>query len=204
MSYQKISLRMIATSKHMNKNMQWRIAALTVMLIGMVVMPAFGRQNVRNDQGYIDLDRVGDWSSFLDRDPKIDVSVEGALMKLVAEASRVEDPELADLLHNLKGVYVRGYDTPSQDYDRSRRHANEVGRELVDRGWSSVIRVRNAGEHFQMFARYRGETVIGLVVLSVDKASRETTFLNIVGNIDPAQIGRVGQKFNIGNVPNWN
>ena len=61
-----------------------------------------------------------------------------------------------------------------------------------------------SAEHFQMFARYRGETVIGLVVLSVDKASRETTFLNIVGNIDPAQIGRVGQKFNIGNVPNWN
>ena len=204
MSFLKTSLRIIVTSKHMNKSMLWRTAAFTVILIGIVAMPAFGRQNVRNDQGYIDLDRVGDWSSFLDRDPKIDVSVEGALMKLVAEASRIEDPELADLLHNLKGVYVRGYDTPSGDYERSRRHANEVGRELVDKGWSSVIRVRNEDEHFQMFARYRGETVIGMVVLSVDKASRETTFLNIVGNIDPAQIGRVGQKFNIGNVPNWN
>jgi hypothetical protein len=179
------------------------VALLAVLSLGSVAVPSYAQQSVRNEPGYVDLDKVGGWSEFLRRDPKIDVSVEGALMKLVAEASRIEDPELADLLQKLRGVFVRGYETPREDMERTRSHANEVGRDLLDAGWSSVIRVRNEREHVQMFARYRGDIVIGMVVLSIKEADNETMFLNIVGAIDPAQIGRIGQKFNIGTVPEW-
>ncbi len=183
-----------------------KLFILTIMGFCMACLlpnQAMARQCVRSDPGYIDLDKVGGLNTFFNRDPKIDVSVEGALMKLVAEASRTEDPELANLLTRLKGVYVRGYEMSKAESERVRSHANKIGEALVDAGWSSVIRVRNDQEHFQMFARYKGEMVIGMVVLSIDVEARETTFLNIVGNIDPGQIGRIGQKFNIDNVPEF-
>ena len=183
-------------------NKLWLLAILTITLFSIVPNQAFAQQGVRSDPGFVDLDGVGGLNEFFNRDPKIDVSVEGALMKLVAEASRLEDPELANLLLKLKGVYVRGYETSRSESERARGHANKIGQDLVDAGWSSVIRVRNEQEHFQMCARYRGETIIGMVVLSIDVGAHETTFLNIVGNIDPGQIGRIGQKFNIGRVPN--
>jgi len=198
----------IENRKANKKIMSWitksGLAAVLVLLsFGSLATPASAQQSVRNELGFVDLDQVGGWSEFLNQDPKIDVSVEGALMKLVAEASRIEDPELADLLQKLRGVFVRGYDTSQGDMAGIRNHANQVGRDLVETGWSSVIRVRNEREHVQMFARYRGDIVIGMVVLSINEADNETMFLNIVGTIDPAQIARIGQKFNIGNVPEW-
>lgn len=189
----------------MNRSKNIFIFTIVCLLIGSLTPGvASARQSVRTDPGFIDLDRVGGFDTFFSRDPKIDVSVEGALMKLVAEASRTEDPELASLLSKLKGVYVRGYETTKAESERARNHANKIGQDLVEQGWSSVIRVRNETEHFQMFAKFKGEMVIGMVALSIDVKANETTFLNIVGNIDPGQIGRIGQKFNIGNVPNFN
>lgn len=171
-----------------------------VMVMGFGSTQLGWAQAVRNDPGYINLETFGGWSKLLGNEPKIDVSVEGTLMKLVAEASRLEDPELAELLLGLKGVYVQGFDVSKQQMANARIHANQLGSKLLDAGWSSVIRVRNESEHVQMFTRYRGETVSGMVVLSIDGTAGETMFVNIVGNIDPAQIGRIGQKFNIGNV----
>ena len=179
----------------------WLIA---FVVVGLVTPQFSAGQATRNDLGYINLDTFGGWSDVLGMEPKIDVSVEGALMKLVAEASRLEDPELAELLLGLKGVYVRGYETSKQQMGRARTHANQLGSKLIDAGWSSVIRVRNETEHVQMFTRLKGDLVTGMVVLSIDQSAGETMFVNIVGQIDPAQIGRIGQKFNIGNVPKFN
>ncbi len=36
-----------------------------------------------------------------------------------------------------------------------------------------------------------------MVVMSVEAGSDQAVFVNIVGDIDPEQIGRIGQKFQI-------
>ena len=57
---------------------------------------AQNQRNARSHPGYVNLERMGDLSDLFESDAVIEVNVEGALMKLVAEASRFEDPELAD------------------------------------------------------------------------------------------------------------
>ena len=184
----------------------WKRTAF-MMGVGMILMfttiDASAQRGVRSDAGYVNLEALGNLDDLIGKKPSIEVNVEGALMKLVAEASRMEDPELADLLLKLRGVYVLGYDVSLADRDPVKERANLMGDRLVAQGWDSVVRVRDEDEHVQMFVRFVNDSVSGIVVMSIEKDSEETVFVNIVGDIDPAQIGRIGRKFNIGNVPEW-
>jgi len=154
-------------------------------------------QSSSRPQGFVDLERLGDLDAFFDEDPVVEVNVEGGLMKLVAAASRSEDPELADLLLGLSGVYVRGYVLEPNSLNDFDQRASRMGERLVDDGWVVVVRFREVDEVVHMYVRMSGDNVDGMVVMSVEPGQQQAMFVNIVGNIDPEQIGRIGQKFRI-------
>lgn len=175
---------------------------LTLLL--MVVAAAGGARSVEaqnsnaRPDGYVNLRSLGDLDRFFPRDAVMEVNVEGILMRMVEEASRQEDPELADLLAQLDGVYVLGYGLAGYDIDDFDELATGMGDELIDEGWTVIVRYRELTENTHMFAKLAGDGVAGMVVMSVEDGSDQAIFVNIVGDIDPGQIGKIGQKFQIG------
>lgn len=127
----------------------------------------------------------------------VEVNVEGALMRMVEAASRQEDPELADLLARLDGVFVLGYELKETTMDQFDQLATDMGNNLADDGWTVVMRTRDIVENTHFYVRLEGDGVTGMVVISVEAGSDQAVFVNIVGDIDPEQIGRIGQKFQI-------
>ena len=85
----------------------WKRMLCCGLVMLMAASAAWAQDDLKSDPGYVDLDQFDGW---FDEEPSIIVNIKGALLKLVAEASRYEDPELADLLHKLKAVQVRGFD----------------------------------------------------------------------------------------------
>ncbi|MGB1048446.1 MAG: DUF4252 domain-containing protein [Rhodothermales bacterium] len=59
------------------------------------------------------------------------------------------------------------------------------------------MRNRDVIENTHFYVRLVGDGVAGMVVMSVEAGSDQAVFVNIVGDIDPEQIGRIGQKFQI-------
>jgi len=155
---------------------------------------AWAQDDLRQDPGYIDLDTIEDW---FDREASIIVNVKGALLKLVAEASRYEDPELADLLHKLKSVQVRGYDLRRVDFEDVQERTRTLARRLENEGWDTVVRVRDDDEDVNIHVRVDDGAIAGMFVMVISPDDDETVFVNIVGQIDPEQIGRIGRKFDI-------
>ena len=176
--------------------------ALLAVLLGFMVTttlsPAAHAQSDR--PGYVDLARLGALDALFDADPVIEVNIEGALLRLVAEASRLEDEELAEMLTTLDGIYVRGYDARNARYDDIVDRMRAMGDELESDGWQTIVKVRDRSEAVFMYVMMRGEDVDGMAVMVAERGADEIVFLNIVGDIDPAQIGRIGQKFKIGDL----
>ncbi|NBC17625.1 MAG: DUF4252 domain-containing protein [Bacteroidetes bacterium] len=162
------------------------------------VHPVQAQDDVTNDltsdPGYIDLNTVESW--FGDQ-PKVEVNIKGALLELVAEASRYEDPELADLLTKLRAIQVRGYDLSPSGYGTAEARMQDLGQQLEDRGWDTVVRVREDDEYVNMFVRVSDGAIAGLMVMTLAPGDEESFFVNIVGEIDPQQIGRIGRTFDI-------
>jgi len=174
-----------------------------LVIAAMSTVPVAAQNSARSNAGYVDLAAIGDLNELFEEDPAIEVNIEGALLTLVAEASRYEDPDLAEMLTNLEGIYVRGYDTRGPGFERISERTRRIGRELESDGWSTVVKVSDDEESVHMYMRSDENGVNGMVVMMVERYSDETVFLNLVGRIDPAQIGRIGSKFQIGGLDDF-
>jgi hypothetical protein len=166
------------------------------MVVAAVVafMPGVTRAQDQRDPGHVDIAQV---ESRFDEEPKLEVNVRGALLRMVAEASKYEDPELSEMLYGLRAIQIRGFDVRGRE-NEFRQRSSEFGKRLEARGWETVVRIRDDGEQVHMYLLTRNDEIDGVVVLAVDEHDEEAVFVNIVGNIDPEQIGRIGRKFNLG------
>ncbi len=160
----------------------------------LLVPAAFAQASLDKEPGYVNLSTMESW--FGD-EPFLFVNVKGALLNLVAEASRSEDEELSNLLHRLKAIQVRGFKNDGANRDDIRRKTSGFARELARDGWETVVRVRQDDEHVDLFLKSNGNNISGLMIMVVKDEDDETVFVNIVGDIDPEQVGRLGRKFNI-------
>jgi len=170
----------------------WPVA---IMLFTAWLQPAAAQFAVEDDPGYVDLSQL---SREFGQQPIMEINIHGALLRLVAEASELEDPELARMLRRLRGVYVRGFDLDGLDLERVRRFKQDISETLERRRWDSFVRVRDRDEDIDFYVRMQNDDIAGLVVMSIDRTENETVFLNIVGNIRPEEIGRIGRKFGVG------
>lgn len=168
-----------------------------LMMMGVVCLlaatTAQGQTELTKEPGYVDLDAMETW---FDEEPFLFVSVRGVLLNLVAEASSLDDPDLADLLRKLKAVQVRGYKNEGVDLKAVRGRASAFRRDLEKKGWESAVRVRDEEEQVDLLLKSDGKAIAGLMIV-VSNEKEETVFVNIVGDIDPSQIARLGRKFDI-------
>ena len=173
----------------------WKRILPCALLMLALAGAAWAQDDLKRDPGYIDLDEIEQW---FDKEPSIIVNVKGALLNLVAEASRYEDPELADLLRKLKSVQVRGYDMRWADFEDVQERTKAMARRLESEGWDTVVRVRDDDEDVSIHVRVNDDGIIGMFVMVISPDDDETVFVSIVGPIDAEQIGRLGRKFDLG------
>ena len=168
------------------------ISLMIVFIFGQ--LPAAAQNRNEDHPGYVDFSEL---DTVFGDEPVIEINIHGALLRLVAEASALDDPELADLLRRVRGVYVRGFELRREDLDGVRRYRDIMSSELERDHWDTFVRVRERNEDVNFYVRFLDDEIVGIVIISVDMLKDQSIFLNIVGNIDPEQIGRIGRKFGV-------
>ena len=178
--------------------MRYLLSMLGVTAILAAAAPgtAFAQNNLRADPGYLDLATVEQW---FDAEPWLEVNIKGALLNLIVGAAEAEDdPELTSILSKLKAIEVRGYPLTSQNFDDIDRHTRQLAGRLESQGWETVVRLREDDERINVFLKSNGNSIAGLVVMVLDPSDDDgAVFVNIVGDIDPKEVGRIGQRFDI-------
>lgn len=176
-----------------------------VLILALILVPVAhslrAQPAIEQDPGYIEFAQLDE---LFDAVPEIEANIHGAILKMVAEAAELEDPELAQLLRQVRGVYVRVFALGNLDLETVRNYKETVGRRLERNDWETVIAVLNNDEDVNMYVRMVNEEIVGMVVMSINHMDDETAFLNIVGDIDPEQIGSIGQKFGVRGVSRFN
>lgn len=166
-----------------------------LFLIGfLAAAPSQAQDRLEREIGFVDFKPLEDLFPDL---PRVEINVRGSLLRLVVEASRHEDPALAEVLSRLRAVQVRQYDLPTDHSQSVARQTENLSRRLTGAGWDTVVRVREDHEHVDFYLRESGDLISGLMVMVIDNSEQEATFVNIVGNIDPAEIALIGRRFNI-------
>jgi len=167
---------------------------IPLTLVLLVLTAAAGwTQKLADQPGYVPIQKL----DLFPRDKlSVEINIEGALLSLIAAGAKGEDPEFASLIAGLKGITVQA--VPLKDVDAGSVHAKigQAVRWLEDRGWKSTMRVREEGEETYIYLKEIDGKIAGLTLLALQPGD-EAVVINIVGRIDPEQIGRVVENLHV-------
>ncbi len=93
--------------------------------------------------------------------PKVEVNLDRELIAFVAKTTEKE-PEIAELIAMLEGVYVRSYSGDATSFDPMIRYYERV---LKKRGWEAFAKIREGSEKIQIWVLLNIETIDGLFLI---------------------------------------
>lgn len=144
--------------------------------------------------GYLDFQEI---EALMDTDESTEIIIEEKLLRMVGRLAKHEDPELQELLNNVKLVKAVTFDVSSKNYKDLHKHVNTMAKKLDSKGWDRIVKSKSRENIAYVYIKTEGEEGInGLAVMSVEEHG-EAAFVNIVGTIDLDAIGRLGSKFDI-------
>lgn len=164
---------------------------LIATMCTLLALPALAQEDALRDlPGYVDF---GGLNSIYG-EPKVNISIGGALLNFVGAMAKNEDPQAAAIFSKLKGVRVRVYATDG-DAAAAMDQVGSVKQSLTDSQWSPVVQVNEEGEQVQIFMKLNGEVMDGLTLMAVD--NEEAVFINVIGQIDPNELAELMDNFDV-------
>jgi hypothetical protein len=129
----------------------------------------------------------------------IEISIKGSLLRALSQAIASEDAESSSVLGGLQGInaVIVGLDHDPARSERAQRLVRDTERRLDREGWERLARIREKDSDVGVFIRSGSKTIDGLVVLVFEQAESKVVFVNIVGVIDLAKIGKIGATINV-------
>lgn len=168
------------------------IVALLILFIPAVY--AQQENDYANHPGYIDF---GSFEKLQGAEETVEVFIKGPLLNFVAKAAETEDPDLASLLNHLKLIKVNVFSMDKFSMDEARAIMKSVSEKIDRNKWELMVRVKEPEEYVEVYTQFGpNDSLNGLVVMAVEE-NDEAVFVNIVGEIDPAKLGKLSDKFNI-------
>jgi hypothetical protein len=152
--------------------------------------------------GYVDFAKLG---LFDDDEAVVEIYLHDVLLHMVAQLSAFADPELTNVLEKLKLVRVQKFLLEDRDVDSVQTGVADMAAKLEQDAWVRAVRVREDTEHIYVYFKLGEKTLDGITIMAVEEGLH-AAFVNIVGEIDPEEIGRLGRKFNIDELDkyDWN
>lgn len=163
----------------------------TIILTALVALPASAQEDaMKGLPGYVDFGAL----TAMYGQPTVEIAVGRSLLNMVSAFAASEDPEAAQLFKRLQGVRIQVFELSTLP-EGALDHVNTVASSLRSGGWEPVVKVSSADEQVRIFMKMNGDHVEGITVMAVDE--EEAAFINVIGNLDPAELEKVMDNFDI-------
>lgn len=128
---------------------------------------------------------------------RVTVDLKGALLNIATRIASHHEPESAALLASLKEVRVNVIDLNKNGAEDIGRRFKDGRKSLEASGWSRVVSVQENGDDVAIHVKTRGEESIEGLCVSILGSDRQAVFVNVVGDIKPQQLAKLGEKLDI-------
>jgi len=187
--------------EHTSRRDRWRRSApwFLAFLASLCLAPRPGvaegqkKTDYSKQPGYVDFESMG---LFTEEEAVVEIYLHDALLGMVSSMSKGADPDLSDMLSKLQLVRVQKFRLGDTKVTAVETQVSALAGKLEKGGWMRAVRVREKDENIYVYFKMGDKVLNGITVMAVDEDSM-ATFVNIVGDIDPEQIGRLGKKFDI-------
>ncbi|UCH85556.1 MAG: DUF4252 domain-containing protein [Candidatus Latescibacterota bacterium] len=177
------------------------VCALVAFAVTAIIAPGSAAAADKTDYtkmpGFVDF---GAMDVFGEQEATVEVFLKGSLLAMAREAVGDDDPQLKHMLANIQYIHVQVFDLDDVDSKQVMEKTKQVAKQLDQKGWEMAVRVREDDEHVYVYLMPgENNNLAGLVVMAVEDDD-EAAFVNIVGNIDPENIGKLGRTFHMDSI----
>ncbi|MCH7770733.1 MAG: DUF4252 domain-containing protein [Bacteroidetes bacterium] len=166
------------------------IAAIVFLSINVLSQST----DITKEPGYVDF---GDFTSIENTTNITEIILDEDLLSVLASMSDESDPNIMSILNGIKLVKANVYEISDDNKDLLRKRINEIDSKLTNSNWKRIVKTRSKDEMANVYIKLNNDKkIVGLAVTNFEKDG-EAAFVNIVGNIDLATIGKLGKKFGI-------
>jgi len=164
---------------------------LTGLFCTLLALPAMAQEDELKDlPGYVDF---GDLSATYG-EPKITINLGGTMLGFVGMMSSAESPETSELISKLKGIRVQIY-SMDEDASAAKNQFGETRKGLKSSGWEPIVQINEDDEQVLVYMKMENDNMEGMTVMVVD--DEEAVFVNIIGQLNPAELGKVMESFDV-------
>ncbi len=169
------------------------ILAVIILITSLVDTSTAYASDITQERGYVDFSNLDSVYG----EPKVMVNLNKTMLGFISKIN-MADPDSAELISKLKAVRVQIYSIKNDDQPALDLIA-KVSKDILTKNWLPIVSVNEEGEKVKVFTKITDDIMDGLVVMVINskRKTREAVFINIVGEIDPAQINRVTESLNI-------
>jgi hypothetical protein len=161
------------------------------LFTALLALPAIAQEDELKDlPGYVDF---GDLSATYG-EPKITINLGGTMLNFVGIMSSAESPETSDLISKLKGIRVQIFSTDENSGAAIDQFA-KTKKGLKTSGWEPIVQVNEDDEQVLVYMKMDSGKMEGMTVMVVDE--EEAVFVNIIGQLNPAELGKVMESFDV-------
>lgn len=164
--------------------------------IGLAATPGLAKErNFKNHPGYVDGSAFAKLAE--DAETLIEVSINGVLLRTIANSLGQENEELGDLLSGIVSISAVVMEDGSRQ-DDAIDLAAEIAEDLENDGWERIARVRDGDDNvtIMVLVSEDDDTIAGITVMVSEKGGH-VVFANIAGSIDLGAIAKLSGGLNI-------
>jgi hypothetical protein len=127
----------------------------------------------------------------------VEVQLRSNLIGLAAQLVEKQEPEAARLLRSVELVQVKVVGLTKDNREELGKQIAKLQSELDSQNWERNVTVQGKkGEDVAVYTKTRGGEALSGVVITV-KDKEHAVFVNLVGDIKPEQVAKLGEKLNI-------
>ena len=180
---------------------------LTGLFLAIIMFAAFtaypqDKTDYSQFPGYVDF---GSLSKYMSGDNVTEINLDANLLKMLSKMGGENNKDFTGVVGGLKLIRVNSFELDATSEQNIKDKISSIDQSLMNKNWQRIIKVKEHGEYTNVYVLPSSdyENFLGLCVTSIDangkrnKSKPEATFVNIVGNINMSQLGKLGSKFDI-------
>ena len=131
----------------------------------------------------------------------VDINLPPSLLAVASQFVEKSDHDTAELIRHLKLVRVNVVKLGDSNRAQALDHIRRVRESLKD--WRTIVSVRQPnGDNVDISMKSRGNDLIEGFVITVIRPNGDAVFVNVVGDITPAQLGMIASRLSIPGIQN--
>jgi hypothetical protein len=165
--------------------MMYRLRS-SILLSAALLASTLHAQPIEEHPGYFPIDEL----QFLSPDDlSLEINLRGAMLRLIGKVAAQDDPEFAQVMEHLEAIRVQTAPLDQLAAEEVRQGLDRGLKMLESMHWQRMVLTRDEGEEVHIYGRELDGDLQGLAVLAIE--DDEVILINLVGRIDPDQLGRL-------------